>query len=333
MTEPPTPGFDARTIDTSGAITLVVARRSGRTYKGNRIIINNDVGDGLRDACRQTLGTLALRTAVRYADDMAFDPESQYVVVPSAVLVTRQSTPSGRRHRADGQHEAHIELDPGATQVLANASSLPEISSRDVKNQAFTFYAAVVGDHPDHRVGFVDRWNPYKAALSGHLLTSFGDRLTRLEGPVLVFERSCDMIVTDTAVAVLDLQAFEAVFRDIDAMAGRRQAWSQAAIEAIPFDQATADMLAGLCANNGRVAVQLRGMYERGVFASRFTAAQLRDAMREHELDAGRIMARGHLVLEANDVPVVLKLIDERLYRGWHSGTQWDVAARSKRTT
>jgi hypothetical protein len=79
------------------------------------------------------------------------------------------------------------------------------------------------------------------------IATFFGDRLTRIEGPLLVFERSFDMVVTDSAIAVPNLAAFEGVFRDIDAMVDRRPTWSDAAAAALPLDDATAELLADLC--------------------------------------------------------------------------------------
>lgn len=107
------------------------------------------------------------------------------------------------------------------------------------------FYAAVVGNDPNHSVAFVDKWNPYTAALSGKLITSFGDRLRRIEGPLLVFERAFGMVVTDTSIVVLDPKAFEEIFRDIDSMRARFPVWSEAATAAIPFDDATAGRLRG----------------------------------------------------------------------------------------
>ncbi len=329
-----TPAFDPASIDTSGSVTLVVARRSGRNYIGNRIAMSTDVANDLRQICQETLNAIRQRTAVAYADDLDFDRESHYVLVPSSVLVSHRPEPRRGRRAADEVAEVpQIEVDPGARRILTSASSLDELSARDLKKQSFTFYAAVVGNNPDNRVAFIDQWNPYKAGLSGSIITNFGDRLNRIEGPLLVFERSFDMVVTDAAIAVLDLRAFEGVFRDIDAMVDRRPTWSGAAVAALPLDDGTAELLAELCGRGGRVATQLRGMYERGVFGKAFTATELRSQMTEQKLDVGRMIVGGKLVLDDADVPVVLKLIDEKLYTGWHSDTPWDVGTRSSRAT
>jgi len=140
----------------------------------------------------------------------------------------------------------------------------------------------------------------YKAGLSGGIATYFGDRLNRIEGPLLVFERSFDMVVTDNAIAVLNIVAFEGVFRDIDAMVDRRPTWSDAAVAALPCSATRAARAVG-------VAAQLHGMYERGVFERVVTVPQLRTQMNEQKLDAARMIVKGKLVLDDADVAVVLK--------------------------
>ena len=116
-----------------------------------------------------------------------------------------------------------------------------------------------MGDDPDHRIAFVDKWNPYKAGISGKLMTSFGDRLRRIDEPLLIFERSFDMVVTDDAIAVLNGSAFEDIFRDIDSMVDRIPVWSGAAVMALPLDDDTAARFQALSARDGRFAKQLRG--------------------------------------------------------------------------
>ena len=44
---------------------------------------------------------------------------------------------------------------------------------------------------------------PHNAGLSGKLTTVFGDLLRKVEGPLLVFARSLDMVVADVAITVL----------------------------------------------------------------------------------------------------------------------------------
>jgi len=37
------------------------------------------------------------------------------------------------------------------------------------------------------------------------------------------------------------------------------------------------------------------------------------------------------LVIQDDDIPIRLKLIDEKLYTGWSTNKKWDVGTRSER--
>lgn len=87
-----------------------------------------------------------------------------------------------------------------------------------------------------------------------------------------------------------------------------------------------------LCDSGGRLATQLRGLYERGVFAVTFDTNALRDEMQRQRLDAGRMIIDARPTLSDADIPVVLKLLDKKRYTGWHTATRWDVATRTRRS-
>jgi hypothetical protein len=321
---------DPSGVTTDGAITLVLGQRT-TSVRGHRLAMHNNVASELRTICQATLTTLSGRTPVPYANDLHFDRDNEYLVVPLDTLVAHKA--EDRRGKKASLDEAPrmVEVDPASMKVLTEASSQPMINASEIERRSFLFYAAVVGDDPDDRPAFVSKWNPYRAALSGRLLTSFGDRLRKVEGPLLAFERRFDLVVTTDSVLVLDPEAFEKVFRDIDAMRDRIPVWTRAVTDALPVDEATARRIERACQTSARVAKQARSIFERGV-GKPFTGPELREEMKRQGLDASRLIKQGKLVLDNDDdVPEVLKLIDEKLYTGWHSGTGWDVGTRSRR--
>jgi hypothetical protein len=336
MTEDsPTMPFDPRTLDVEGDVTLIVAQRSGTNLKGHRLAMHADVAADVRGICRDTLAVLLARTPVPFADDLAFDAQHQYMLAsPQALVAHRLASGRGRtKAEASAPPPDMIEMDPSARHVLDDASSLPDLDASHLGNKTFVFYAAVVGNDPDKRVAFIDKWNPYRAGLSGKLMTFFGDRLRRIEGPLLVFEREFDLVVSEGHIAVLDARAFEAVFRDIDSMKERVPVWSDAAVGSLPVDAGSADLIRSVAEKNARVAKQIRGLFERGAFTRKFETPILREEMQRQGLDVDRLVVGNKLALEEADIPLVLKLIDEKLYVGWHTATPWDVATRSKRQT
>lgn len=321
--------FDPPEIDTSGDITLVLGQRTA-SVRGHRVRMHNDVSAELRAICEATLDKFADRQPVAYTDDLDIDRENQYLEVPIESMTSHKpESLRGKRVPADTPRQM-VEVDPASLKVLTEASSHGLLDARQIGKKSFLFYAAVVGDDPHDRVAFVSHWNPYKAALSSRLLTWFGDGLHRVEGPLLAFQTDFDMVITSDTVAVLNPTAFEKVFRDIDAMRDRIPTWSAAVSDALPVDEVTAAVINEACATSARIAKQARGIYERGI-DKKFTPAELCDEMARQGLDVDRMIKNGKLILDRSDVPEVLKLIDEKLYKGWHSGTGWDVGSRSPR--
>lgn len=57
----------------------------------------------------------------------------------------------------------------------------------------------------------------------------------------------------------------------------------------------------------------------------------LADEMRRQNLDAGRMVKQDKLVIDDRDVPLLLKLLDEGLWRGWLTDTAWEAGSKTRR--
>lgn len=316
----------------AGALTLVIApRTTAKEPRGFRLAMHADVTDEIRDVCAATVDAIRSREAVVYETDLDFDHESQYLFVANHSMVVHR-TDQGRRGADGAAHPIQVETSAAARRLLARASSLPQLDAGQLKRQSFLFYAAVVGDDPDKRTAFVAHWNPYKASLSGHLLTSFGDRLRRVEGPLLVFKKTFDIVVSPSGIAVLDSAAFEAVFRDVDTMRERIPTWSGHVVDALPLEPETANRLHAACLRSPRLARQARSIFERNQLAGRqLELPALADELERWGVDRAEAVKDGALTLTDTEIVTLFKLLDERLYEGWHSGTGWEAATRSRR--
>jgi hypothetical protein len=323
-------GFNPDTLSCEGDVTLALGRRTTSSIRGARVKMHEDVINSLRQTAAATLETLKARTAVDFTDDLALE-EEKYALVSRSELVKNEPEPRRGRRSSDDPAPGVIELDAAALDVLDSASSLDFIGRNDLKRQTFLMYAFVVGDDPSDRVAFVKQSNPYRAAQLGQILTQFGDGLKQVTDPVLTFATDFDLVVTRSHVAVLNMTAFEKLFRDIDRLEARVPIWSQNAVEALPLSDESATALHDLAKRNRRVAHQLRGIRERGFLAKKYRIADLKRQMKECGLDSDRLVHGNRLSLSADDIPVVLKIIDEKLYNGWHSETHWDVGTRASR--
>jgi hypothetical protein len=330
MTEPV---FDPTTLNTAGDVTLLLGKRTSTKFKGFRIKMHPDVRETLRAVATYTAEMLSTRTPIGYSDDLAFDAEEQYVLIQRDSLVVHRPEPRRRGgSSADSTPEPQIvEMDPAVLEVLDAAASADEITRATLKRQSFPFYAAVIGDDPADRIAFLKERNPYQVGQLGKVLTQFGDGLRRLNEPILMFANDFDLVVTRDHIAVIRKESFEKLFRDIDALRERIPVWSTAAVQALPLSDESASVLRAAALNSVRVASQLRGLQERGFLGKTYTTDQLREMMIEIGLEHERLIPGDTLTLTNADVPVLLKLIDEKLYIGWHSSTPWDVGTRARR--
>lgn len=305
--------------------TLIVAQRTNR-LKGYRIGMHVDVAKALRKAAADTVAAIEARTAVTFAADIDYDPTSQYLEVPAALLtVVRPAAPDsddGAMPTGQAQPASTVETDPEAHAVIGQGSSLPLLKAAELGRRTFAFYALLVGNTPESRMAFVTQWNPHRLGLSGKILTAFGDQLRRIGQPLLAFESLFHMVVTPDGIAVLNKSAFEKVFRDVETMQARVPVWAAHVEAALPLDDASLGCLAEVCAKNMRVAAKARSLFESGVLKERtLTAAMLVEEMRRQDLDADRMVKHDKLVIAESDVPVLLKLLDEGLWRGWLTDT------------
>lgn len=328
----PEASFDPKTLSSSGDMTLILGKRTTTRFKAFRVKMHSDVRESMREFATEMIAYLDARSPVDYSDDLAFDADEQYMLVQRGALVVHRPKSRRRKRPADPPADPQIiEMDPAVLEALDTAASAEEITRDSLKKQAFPFYAAVIGDDPTRRIAFVKERNPYPVGELGRVLTQFGDGLRRLNEPILTFAKDFDIVVTLDHIAIARGEAFEKLFRDIDALKQRIPVWSGAAVQALPLDDDSATLLRDVAVRSVRVASQLRGLQERGFLAKTYPIDRLREKMIEVGLEHERLLAGDKLILQESDVPIVLKLIDERLYTGWHSDTPWDVGTRSRR--
>lgn len=317
--------------------TLVVAQRTNR-LKGYRIGMHADVAKALRKACADTVSAIGDRTAVTFSADIDYDPTTQYLEVPASLLTVHlpsaQAASNGEASKNTPESAATVETDPEAHAVLSQGSSLPLLKAGELGKRTFVFYALIVGNNPEQRTAFVTQWNPHRLGLSGKILTAFGDQLRRIGQPLLAFESLFHMVVTPTGIAVLNKSAFEKVFRDVEAMQARVPVWAAHVEAALPLADASLGCLAEACSKNMRIAAKARSLFESGVLKDRtITATMLADEMRRQDLEADRMVKADKLVIEEADVPMLLKLLDEGLWRGWLTNAAWEAGSKLRRST
>lgn len=209
-------------------ITFVVARRSSRLI-ASRVEVANKVGADLRERISATLDQFAERQPRQFEPDLVVDPSEDFLNVPLASV-----THVGAQKSEDGE-VAETELDAELVQVLGDAANLPTIAAADIPKVGFQLYAVAIGNEPGKRVTFVRKSNPRSAVRPGKLITTFGERLKKVEEPVLILDESFDLVVTPEGIAALNQRAFEMLFRDASSMQGRYPAYVAAITASLPI--------------------------------------------------------------------------------------------------
>jgi hypothetical protein len=296
---------DLQSVPVDEALTLVVAWRRGKQLEGAMVSVAGEVEEELRAACEETLGWLQECAVVAYGAD-AHVESGEYMAVPLGVVTD----------------EAYAVLD-----LLARASALDRLSATRIPSQLW-FYAAVVGDEPERRAAFVRKADPHRSAKAGRFFTALGEVLSKIDEPVFVLEHRFDLVVVEGGLAVINPVAFETLFRSAPELANRIPYWAEAISDHLPIAGDGADRLVAAATQNSRLARRLRSISERGHLQN-VTIDRLREEIKAQGLDEARLIEDGALVVYEEDPSTLLRLLNEDLFIGGLSGTQY--AADRKR--
>lgn len=224
------PDFDAIPLDES--LILTVAWKAGKELKAGDVNVAGDMETTLRDACGSVLDRVATLEPKKYSPDTHLYQE-EFMTVPSSVF-------------ADDQ--------PPALDVIDRAGAHDLVSATDLPSKPLHFYAVVVGDDPDRRVAFVRKTNPRKSGKPGRWWATLGETLTRVDDEVFMFDERFDIIHWPDGLVVLNQNAFELIFRDIEALADRYPDWVADITQSLPMDDDVANLLVDAVRRDSRLA-------------------------------------------------------------------------------
>jgi len=324
-------------VDTTGDITLVVARRSGKTLHGHKVEFEAGAGEGIRDVCRTTLERIRSLTPRQYEPSLHIDPSHEYLAVPDADLVQHEAfRPRGRR-QSDGDDTtanpgaATIETDPQVRELLSNASGLDRLSAEHLSQYSYQFYAAVVGSSPTARTAFVRKNNPAKVLRRGRMVFAYGDRLRSIDDPLFLLDEYFDLIVAADGLAVLDQNVFELLFRDVKVLNERYPVYARA-FASLKLDDDQIATLVERCRTSSRLGNRLRQIHESGhLAAGKVTMRQVVAEIDRLGLPKDQLMENGKLDFSGADAHTILKLLNDDLFIGGLSKVAYEAGSKARR--
>jgi hypothetical protein len=303
--------------DVEGAVTLVFGWKSGAKFRVRQVSIHAEVADEFRSVVRRVLDDLGGRTPEVWAPDATVETET-YLIAPAASVGRAEiASPVG-------------DVDDLAT-ALRLASELERLDPRHLPSADPTFYALVVGNAAFDRTVFLRRNNPRRGLRPGRIYTTLSDALTKVDEPIFGFDDQVDLVFQEDAVVVLDQSAFRMIFRTNEALAALVPAWVDAVQQHAPMTESGAERLRVRAHRDSRLKRRLEAIAARGHLES-VSEEKLRGAMSDLGLDPDRLLTdQGELVLEDEDIPEVLNLLNEDLFFGALTATGFRADRKARR--
>lgn len=288
-------------------LTLLVARRSGRSVVGGKVNVAKGALAAMRDSVAESFRSFEGLQARRYDPDALLEDDQYFTL---------------ERSQLEDSLRVLALLDRGPQAELLEIDQLGE--------RPLLFYAVIVGQDASDTVAFVTRSNPARVARRGHFLTPSGNVLTRIETPVFLFEDRIDMVVSKDRVLIRNQLAFELWFRDTPELIEKVGDWISGITTYLPIDGDGADRLKARVKDNSRLRRVLYVINKRG-HLQHVPMSRIQSHIAAQGLDASTLVRANKLVFDEADPAMLLKLLNEDLFKGGLTDEGFIVDRKSAR--
>jgi hypothetical protein len=295
-------------INTTGAITLLVAWRTGRNAHGRVVKAGGDVITSLQSYATQA------RNLIKNNEGRAYDPNDEQDEECAFLTADRDEL-----------------LDTALLERLQAGASLQLATEHDLRERTLVLYALLIGDDPDRRTAFIRKKNPVSLASKG-LVALFDQTLTRVTRPLLAFDSFYDVVVSPEAVWILNQKNFELLFKESEAVLAKTAEWVEDLAKSLPISDKGREWLAGRLRKTSVLRRKVQSLL-RSEYLSKLTPEMLREKITERGLDADELLQDGALVFNKDTERDLLLLLNEDLWTGDFSGEQYAAARKARRAT
>ncbi|MCE2530086.1 MAG: DUF4868 domain-containing protein [Acidimicrobiia bacterium] len=292
-------------LDLSGHVALGVGWRERNSIDGGRVGITNDVAERFRAIAVNHVEALVSRSPKAFSPEADLEPRDEYFVADVAEL----------------------DEDEPITNLLDGLELRDPMSLMDLPKGSLLFYAFVF----PQQATFVRKLNPYQTAKKGsRVWTRLGDTLTEILDPLFAFDSRVDLVITAEEILISNATAFELLFKEENYFMLHVDNWVQAISDYLPLSSGSGQLLIEGCRTNTRLRRRLESIHRRGHLRD-VPIAAVQTQAKEQGLDAERFIQNGQLDLHDASIEDVLKLLNEDLFIGPFSGTQFAVDRKSQR--
>lgn len=289
-------------------LTLLIARRAGRSVAGGKINVAQDALAAMRNSVAESFRALEGLQARRYDPDAQLEDDQYFTL-----------------------DRNELEDSMGVLALLDRGPQAELLDIGQMRERPVLFYAIIVGQDANNTVAFVTKSNPARVAQRGHVLTPSGNVLTRIETPVFLFEDRIDLVVDHERLIIRNQLAFEQWFRDTPALIDKVGDWIGGITAHLPIDGDGAQRLKARAKDNSRLRRVLYVIQKRG-HLEHVPMSRIRSHVAAQGLDAATLIRGNKLVFDEADPALLLKLLNEDLFKGGLTDEAFIVDRKSARS-
>jgi hypothetical protein len=220
-------------------------------------------------------------------------------------------------------------LDTAILEQIQKGASLPLATVQEIQGRRLALYGLLIGNNPKSRIAFIRKTNPVSLATKG--LVAILDRtLNRVEQPILAFDTFFDVILWQDAVWILSQKNFEALFKESDAVLAKAGKSVDELSRHLPISKDAQTWLAGRLRQNSVMRRKVQSIL-RSPYLAQLTIDDLKKRMPEHGLNPDELIDDGMLVFNKDTEKSALLLLNEDLWTGDFSRSQYAATRKSTR--
>lgn len=294
---------------------LVLGWRKATRIHAGRLNLDRAMDRELRQRAQAALAQIGART-VRTYDPAGHLEEDEVFLLTVDQLPGRPVRRRRGSQTRDGDHNEDDQVEASELiDLLRSPGHLDAIPPDSVRGQAFLFYAAIFTDR-NGSIAFLKRHNAGAVLKAGRLLGLFGDVVTRIEDPVLVFEPDFDLVIDGDELAALKANALPRLFVDLEVAAAAVPAHlAELDTSGLKFASDTLDAIAAACSKRRLLAGRLQSLVQANHLPT-LTVEMVRAYVVGLEEDPERFIVGDEIFVSEEDVASLLDVLDQRHYRG-----------------
>ena len=304
MTRPApwSPGFDG--LDLS-RVQLIVAESRGAEPGSGALSVSEGVADELRAVVRQTVEAIAGLTPVAWSAQAALEADEMWVV---------------QRGQLDDAAPALVALE---------RREHPDVLPDWLEDRTGVIYAIAVGPQPargrpDERLLFVRKRNPI-LNLSRKITAFWDEALREIDYPLIALDLTTDLVLAPgRGLLALNALPFEQLFREAPELVARAPQSARQVAKAAGMTPDAEEALVDATIRLSRVRRRVLAILESGHLAT-VPPAKMRAELKRWGFDPSIHYKRNRLSFDADDVQLMMKVLNEDLLTGGLTDQHYEV--------